>query len=291
MGFVVKKPGVCTTVQDLGRIGYQGSGFSPSGVMDHRAALIANLLVENKPGDPVLEFAVAGPTLRFTTNAIIAITGGRFQPLLGGKAAPMNKALVVHRGSVLSFGAPEAGTYGYIAIAGGGMRVPKVMGSYSTNLKCQVGGWRGRKLIPGDYLPFVTKTVEFLPNLGSHVVDSQEMERFYGFGQDVVALRVVPGPQDGMFTEAGKATFYGSEFTLTQAFDRMGYRLDGPMVETLNGSDIISDGIAFGAVQVPSHGHPIIMLADRQTTGGYAKIGTVASVDIPKLVQRRLGRP
>ncbi len=282
MGVVVKKPGVCTTVQDLGRVGYLGSGFSPSGVMDRRAFRIANLLVDNAPDAPVLEFALAGPVLRFTTNAIVAITGGNFQPRLDGALVPQYAAIVVKRGQVLSFGAPKTGMYGYLAVAGGSLNVPEVMGSRSTNLKCGIGGWRGRTLATGDYLPFCTSNVDYLPNLGSHRMDPDDV---YGFGASEITLRVVPGPQDDLFTEDGLRTFYSEPFTATMKSDRMGSRLDGPAVETKHGSDIISDGIAFGAVQIPSHGRPIIMLADRQTTGGYAKIGTVASVDIPKLVQ------
>ena len=287
MGFVVKKAGVVTTVQDKGRFGYQGSGFSTNGVMDHRAFTIANLLVENDPDAPVVEFALAGPTVRFTTNTCIAITGGDFSPTLDGEPVPLYTAIMVHRGSILRFKASKTGCYGYLAIAGGSVRVPEVMGSRSTNLKCELGGFRGRALVVGDYLPFATKSIDFLPNLGSHRIDGDNA--FYGFEEDEVTVRVIPGPQEHMFTDAGIQTFYGRTYTTTTKSDRMGYRLDGPEIETKRGSDIISDGIAFGAVQVPSHGRPIIMLADRQTTGGYAKIGSIATVDIPKLVQRPPG--
>ena len=286
MGLVVKKPGVLTTVQDFGRFGYMGSGFSPSGVMDRRAFTIANLLVENDPHACALEFALAGPTLRFTTSTFIAITGGDFSPTINGEPVPMYTALMVRRGSILRFGPAKTGVYGYLAIAGGSLNVPEVMGSRSTNLKCEIGGWHGRMLAQGDYLPFVTRNLDFLPNLGSHRV---EYDSTYDFGAEECTVRVVLGPQEGLFTEKGLATFLGEPFEITSKCDRMGYRLDGPEVETLHGSDIISDGIAFGAVQVPTHGRPIIMLADRQTTGGYAKIATVASVDIPKLVQCRPG--
>lgn len=288
MGLVVKKPGVITTIQDVGRFGFQGSGFSTNGAMDHRALAIANLLVENDPSAPVLEFALAGPTVRFTTSTCIAITGGDFVPTLDGEPVPSYVALMVHRGSILRFRASRSGCYGYLAIAGNSVRVPEVMGSRSTNLKCGFGGWKGRTLIVGDYLPFSTKSVDFLPNLGSHRIDSDRA--FYEFDCDEVTLRVVPGPQQDMFTDEGLSTFYGQSYATTTKCDRMGYRLDGPEIETKYGSDIISDGVAFGAVQVPSHGRPIIMLADRQTTGGYAKIGTIASVDIPKLVQCPPGR-
>ncbi|WP_165247866.1 biotin-dependent carboxyltransferase family protein [Adlercreutzia sp. ZJ141] len=288
MGVTTIKPGVLTTVQDWGRSGYMGSGFSPSGVMDTRAFRIANLLVDNSQNAPVLEFCLAGPTLRFTTNTFIAITGGDFDPKVDGRPVPMYAAVFVRRGSVLSFGAPRRGMYGYLAVAGESFRVPEVMGSRSTNLKCGIGGWKGRALNTGDYLPFETKGLDFLPNLGSHALNGDAA--FYGFDETETVLRVVPGPQDSLFTERGMATFFEEPFSTTTKCDRMGFRLDGPEIETVNGSDIISDGIAYGAVQIPSHGRPIIMLADRQTTGGYAKIGTVVSVDVPKLVQCAPGR-
>ena len=213
MGLVVKKPGVITTIQDVGRFGYQGSGFSTNGVMDHRAFAIANLLVENDPGAPVLEFALAGPTVRFTTNTCFAITGGDFAPTLDGEPVPMYAAVMVRRGSILRFKASRTGCYGYLAIAGNSVRVPEVMGSRSTNLKCEFGGWKGRTLIVGDYLPFSTKSVDFLPNLGSHRIDGDN--EFYGFDRDEITVRVVPGPQQDMFTDKGLATFYGQAYTTT----------------------------------------------------------------------------
>ena len=282
MGIVVKKSGVATTVQDMGRLGYMSSGFSPNGVMDRRAAATANILVENDPNAAVLEFMLAGPELRFTTNTYFALAGADFGAQLDGKDIPRYKAIQVHKGSVLSTKNARRGVFGYLAIAGGGVDVPLVMGSASTNVKCGIGGWRGRALQYGDYLPFISK-VDFLPNLSSH--DIPDDMRYQPSNDDPIHLRVIPGPQENLFTERGISTFYSKPFTTTSKSDRMGYRLDGPRIETKHGSDIISDGIAFGAIQVPSHGRPIIMLADRQATGGYAKIGTVASVDIPKLVQ------
>lgn len=286
MGVVIKRPGIMTTVQDYGRIGYLGSGFSPNGVMDRRAYRIANILVENDPHACALEFALAGPTLRFTTNTYIAITGGDFSPTIDGEPVSLYQAHFVKRGSFLQFGAPRTGCYGYLAVAGGSFKVPEVMGSRSTNLKCELGGWHGRPLAMGDYLPFYTKTMDFFANYHSHKI---EYDHSYEFENEEITLRVVAGPQDNLFTAQGIETFFSEAYEVTAKCDRMGYRLKGSEIETKHGSDIISDGIAFGAIQVPTDGSPIIMLSDRQTTGGYAKIGTVASVDIPKLVQRRPG--
>ncbi len=179
MGLVVEEAWRYTAIQDNGRFGYQGSGFSTNGVMDHRAFTIANLLVENEPGAPVLEFALAGPTAALHHEHVIAITGADFGATLDGEPAPRYTALMVKRGSILRFGAAKTGCYGYLAIAGGSVRVPEVMGSRSTNLKCEFGGWKGRTLMTGDYLPFVTKSLDFLPNLGSHRIDGADA--FYGF--------------------------------------------------------------------------------------------------------------
>lgn len=286
MSIFVKKPGLSTTVQDLGRTGYLSSGFSPNGVMDKHAARIANILVGNKQDASLLEFVLAGPTLRFTKQSFIALAGADFHATVNGVRAPLNRAIEVPAGAVLDCPAAHEGMFGYLAFAGGGLDVPCVMGSASTNLKCAIGGWHGRALAYGDCIPLVSSPA-FLPNLPLRVAPAEKQPS----GQtEPVVLHVVPGPQEDLFTEQGVATFYGQRFCTTSQSDRMGYRLDGPAIETEHGSDIASDGIAFGAVQVPAHGRPIIMLADRQTTGGYAKIGTIASVDIPKLVQCRPGR-
>ena len=289
MGCLIKKPGICTTVQDRGRIGYMGSGFAPSGVMDHRAMTIANLLVENSPDDCVLEFVLTGPIMRFTTNTVIALTGGNFGAKLNGKPIPMYQAVPVQHGSILDLGPCRQGVFGYLAIAGGSFDIPEIMGSKSTNLKCGLGGFKGRPLSAGDYLPFTTRNLDFITHLESHRMpkDTFYSETMVKNEEDknVQTLRIIPGPQENFFTQRGIKDFYSKTFSTSNKCDRMGFRLDGPIIETKHGSDIVSDGIAFGAVQIPSHGRPIIMLADRQTTGGYAKIGTVASVDIPRLVQ------
>lgn len=279
MGIRVLKAGMLTTVQDLGRNGYQSQGFSVAGVMDVRSFKIANLLLDNPENEAVLEFTLIGPTLQFTSETIIAITGGDFQPTINGNPAPMYTALYMNRGDILKFGSARTGSRGYIAFSSY-LDIPVVMGSRCTNLKSKIGGFKGRKLHDEDYISFRIKR-RYLPFFLSRKLDLDE------FDQEEATLRVVLGPQNDMFTKHGIHTFLNEEYTVTSDFDRMGCRLDGPFIASKNGSDIISDGIAFGSVQVPSHGKPIILLADRQTTGGYAKIATVATVDIPKLVQRK----
>ncbi len=279
MGIRILKGGMLTTVQDLGRNGYQSQGFSVAGVMDIRSFKIANLLLDNPENEAVLEFTLIGPTLEFTSATIISITGGDFQPTINGKPAPMYTALYMNKGDVLRFGSARTGSRGYVAFSSY-LDIPVVMGSRCTNMKSRLGGFKGRKLQAGDYINFRIKR-RYLPFFLSRTLDLDE------FDQEEAELRVVMGPQDNLFSRQGIDTFLGSTYTVTSDFDRMGCRLEGPFIAPKKTSDIISDGIAFGSVQVPSHGKPIVLLSDRQTTGGYAKIATVASVDIPKLVQRK----
>lgn len=279
MGIRVLKPGLYTTVQDIGRNGYQSQGFGVSGVMDVRSFKIANMLIDNPENEAVLEFTLTGPTLEFTAETIIAITGGDFQPHINDEPVSMYTAIYMHKGDVLSFKGARTGTRGYIAFSSY-LSIPVVMGSRSTNVKSAVGGFKGRRLKEDDFIGFRIKR-RYLPYFLSRTLAIDE------FDQEEVELRVILGPQDHAFTKEGIETFLTSEYVVTSDFDRMGCRLDGPYIAHKNTADIISDGTAFGSVQVPAQGKPIILLADRQTTGGYTKIATVASVDIPKLVQRK----
>ncbi|MET3558960.1 biotin-dependent carboxylase-like uncharacterized protein [Streptococcus rupicaprae] len=279
MGIRILKPGLMTTVQDLGRNGYQSQGFGVSGVMDVRSFRIANLLIDNPENEAVLEFALVGPTLEFTQDTIIAITGGDFQPTINGEAAPMYTAIYMHKGDVLAFGGARTGSRGYISFSSY-LQIPVVMGSRSTNVKVGIGGFKGRKLQADDFIGFRINRL-YLPYFLSRTLDIDE------FNQEEETLRVVLGPQDHHFTKQGLHTFLNETYTVTGDFDRMGCRLEGPYIAHKEKADIISDGTTFGSIQVPAHGKPIILLADRQTTGGYAKIATVASVDLPKLVQRK----
>lgn len=281
MGFRVIKGGMLTTVQDMGRTGYQSQGFNVGGVMDARSFCIANLLLDNPENEAVLECTLIGPTLEFTSDMIIAITGGDFRPELNDDPVPMYTAIYVSKGDVLKLGSARTGRSCYIAFSNY-LQIPVVMGSRSTNLKCRIGGFKGRKLEDGDYIETRIKRRKYLPFFLSRTLPLHEFE------ESNVTIRVVMGPQEEMFTKKGLDSFLHSEYTVSSSFDRMGMRLEGAFIDTKHGSDIISDGIALGAIQVPAHGKPIILLADHQTAGGYAKIATVATVDLPKLVQRRI---
>lgn len=269
--------GFLTTLQDWGREGFQEFGVPVSGVMDRQAMVLGNVLVGNEDREAVLEVTLMGPMMIFKADQIIAITGGDLMPRLDNQPLPMYQAVLVKAGQKLTFGGVKSGCRAYIAVAGG-FNVPEVMGSKSTNLKAGLGGYKGRKLNKGDVLEF-NKPKVCIPNMELRHITPTD------YTQKEIVLRVILGPQEDAFTQKGIETFLSKTYAVTNESDRMGYRLDGEKIEHKDGGDIITDGIAFGAVQVPSHGQPIIMLADRQTTGGYTKIANVISVDLPKIAQ------
>ena len=281
MSVTVLNPGLLTTVQDMGRVGYQQFGVSVSGVMDPRAASIANILVGNEEGDAVLESTMMGPQLRFDVSNCIAITGVDLGPTLDGAPIPNYAAVSVQAGQVLRFTAPKTGCRCFIAFAGG-LDIPVVMGSRSTYLKAKIGGLEGRKLQKDDVIGFRDPKTQ-LKNMNDRNLYPEFVPRA------VYTVRVVMGPQDDAFTQKGIQTFLNETYTVTPEFDRMGCRLEGAVIEHVQSGDIISDGIAFGAIQVPSSGQPIIMLADRQTTGGYTKIANVITADFRILGQLKGG--
>lgn len=280
MSVKVKIPGALTTVQDAGRYGYQKSGISTSGVMDADAYEKANYLVGNEQGEAVLEMTVFGGTYEFTEDTVAAVTGAQMELTLNQQQVPLNCPIQIHKGDSLTVGIAKAGLRGYLAVAGG-FDVPVVMGSRSTNQKCRLGGLEGRALAAGDELS-VGKGGKTYQEVKERRTEPREFP-------SLITIRVIEGPQAEYFTEKGKKAFYSETYTISEQSDRMGYRLEGPSVESKNGTDIVSDGIALGSVQIPPSGKPIVLLADRQTTGGYAKVATVYSRDIPRLVQGRPG--
>lgn len=281
MGIEILQSGLYTSVQDFGRIGYQDAGFSVCGAMDKKSLSIGNLLVDNQEDEAGLEITLIGPKIKFTEENFISITGGDLNPKINGEKVSMYKALLVKKDDILSFEDAQTGARSYIAFCGG-LKIDKVMGSKSTNVKCSLGGYKGRTLKDGDFIEFFSPRV-YLENYLSRKLDFKLEE------EKEIVLRVILGPQDDAFTENGIHTFLNEKYEVTKEFDRMGCRLDGPIIEHKTSADIISDGIVLGSIQVPSHGKPIIMLSDRQTTGGYTKIATVISVDIGKLAQRKTG--
>jgi biotin-dependent carboxylase-like uncharacterized protein len=276
----VIQPGLLTTIQDLGRWGFGKIGMPVAGVMDDFAARVGNILLGNDENTPVLEVTLMGPVLFFQDETCLVITGGDLQPCINNHPIDMWKSCRVRQGDTLSFVGIVTGCRAYIVIVGG-FEVETVMNSASTYLRGKLGGYQGRALKAGDVL-YTTEAHHPLPP-ESFVLPSEYFPDY----RDTV--RVIMGPQNDAFTEKGIDTFLSSEYIVTNDADRMGYRLDGLEISHKSGADIISDGIALGAIQVPAHGKPIIMLADRQTTGGYTKIANVISVDIPSVAQKKPG--
>lgn len=286
MSIKVINPGAMTTVQDLGRKAFQSMGVRVCGVMDEDSYSAAVSLV-GWTGDAVLEMTLFGGTYRFEDDTVFALTGADMQPTLDGRLCPMYRSVIARAGQTLSLGFAKTGCRTYLAVAGG-IVVSEVMGSRSTDVKCRIGGFEGRALKAGDVVPVgVASPVKNAPDEAAR---QREIEARYLTGYpECIELRAIPGPQDDMFTEAGLETFFSAPYVVSDKSDRMGYRLEGAVIESKSGTDIISDGIAFGSVQVSANGLPIVLMADRQTTGGYAKIATVISADLPRLAQCRPG--
>ncbi len=282
----VLTPGSRLTIQDLGRRGSQRFGVSVSGVLDLQAAVIANRLVGNPVSSAVLESTFGGTSLLFGTETKVAVTGAGTSVDIDGFTVPIWETLIVPANSVLTVSVPSVGLYSYVAIAGG-LDIPMVLGSRSTHAASGIGGLDGRVLASGDTLP-VGKEIDAdnRPSAGAtrpNGVTPACLET----GR---RIRVTAGPQYGAFDDDAKSRFSTSKFTVSNLTDRQGARLDGDEISAIDGKhDIISDPAYMGAVQVPADGKPIILLADRQPTGGYAKIASVVSADLPSVVQKTPG--
>jgi antagonist of KipI len=274
--------GMLTTVQDLGRFGYQRYGVPTSGAMDLFSLRAANRLVGNRDEAAGLEITLVGPRLRFLAPVTIALTGADLGAELNDRPVPLWESVFVAPGADLRFAGARSGLRAYMALAGS-VDIPVVLGSRSTYTRSRLGGLDGRALQAGDVL-HVAGDRPVLPGGARHLPAA-----FRPVLGPASVLRVVLGPQDDRFTRKGIETFLTGTYTVTPQSDRMGYRLSGPRIEHARGPDIISDGTPFGAVQVAGDGVPIVLLADRGTAGGYAKIATVIGPDIPKLAQAAPG--
>jgi antagonist of KipI len=277
----VVSPGMLSTIQDRGRPGRQADGVTPGGAMDPFALQAGNLLLGNEPGAAALEIALRGPTLRVLADGMVCACGADFGAALDGVPLRQWTVAAVRAGQVLSFAAGRDGAWAYLCVPGG-IDVPVVMGSRSTHLRAGLGGLDGRALRAGDQLhvagrdPGGAEVGRALPDaLVPRYADSQE-------------VRALPGPQDGLFTRSSLEAFFSTECRVSAQSDRMGYRLAGISLGEARG-EVLSAGTALGAVQVPSGGEPIVLMPDRQTTGGYPVIATVIAVDVPVLAQRPPG--
>jgi len=281
--FEVLRPGILTTIQDLGRYGFGQFGVPPSGALDTFSYRIGNLLVGNKQEEGSLEITIGGLKLKVMREVVIAITGGNLLPTLNEEPLDMWRTHLLVEGDVIAFKGVQAGCRAYLAISGGFV-VPKIMGSKSTSLSGRFGGLEGRGLKQEDIL-YTSDVPASLNELGLRFPSGW----IPSLGESIL-LRVIPGPQDHHFTKNGLETFYSESYQVTPQCDRMGIRLEGSKIERRPDVEdsIISEGLLSGAIQVPGDGKPIIILTEL-VTGGYPKIATVISADLPKLAQLKPG--
>jgi antagonist of KipI len=299
MSIKVVRTGLLTTIQDGGRCGYRQYGVILNGAMDLYALRIANMLVGNDEHEGAMEITLMGPKLLFEQSCLIALTGGDLTPVIDGKDVPMWRPVWVKEGSVLEFGVPKKGCRTYLSVSGG-FQLPKVMGSVSTYLRAEIGGYKGRALQYGDVIG-----VNSPASFGEKLIDSLQKRMgnrpfaatswtlhptWLPSYEPNPTIRAMKGAEFDRFTEESRQDVFTKPFQVTPQSDRMGYRLQGPALTLTEPFELLSSAVAFGTVQVPSDGNPIVLMADHQTTGGYPRIAQVASVDLPLLAQVLPGR-
>jgi biotin-dependent carboxylase-like uncharacterized protein len=284
-GLKVFAPGFHTTVQDLGRIGYQDIGVPVSGALDEVSLRIANALVRNPPTTPGLEILLSGPTLEVTADSVRVALVGAGASLRIGRGDPFvvaaGQSATLPGGEIFQVVASRHSACCYLAVEGG-IAVPLVLGSASTYTRAAIGGLEGRALRRDDVVPLAITRASLGPELWAPTLPSAGGEQ---------SIRVILGPQQECFTAEAVTALLNGKFRVSKDADRMGMRLDGPLLQHRAGWDIVSDAIATGSIQVPGSGQPIVLLADHQTTGGYPKIATVISADLPVVGRRRSGDP
>jgi len=268
----VIKPGMLTTVQDLGRWGLQARGVPVAGPMDPWSHRLANALVGNDRAAAALEITLVGPELEFDDERLAAVAGAEFEMAVDDRPAPWNTAFLVPAGSRLRFRMRERGVRAYLAVAGG-IAVPPVLGSRATHVVSGLGGLEGRPLKVGDRLPLADESSVQRP---APAVDRPVVP----FPAGHAKVRVLPGPQGDYFAPDALDVLQSEPYVIAQNSDRMGFRLSGPALAHSRGADILSDATPLGVLQVPASGQPILLMADRPTAGGYPKIATVITADL-----------
>lgn len=293
MGVEVIKAGILTTVQDLGRYGYQKFGLNINGAMDEGAARVANILVGNDENNAVLELTLSGTSLKMTADHLIAICGGDMSATMNGQSVPMWQPFIAAKDAVISFGHYKSGCRVYIALAGG-VDLVAVLGSYSTNIRANIGGYEGRALRSGDMIEVHDMrnqicSMGLWQKLRSNDSIAFNAQHFGIAHADSVTIRFITGPEYELLDEDNKRKFTQSKWSIDSQSDRMGYRLQGPALEMVHKKELITEGVVHGTIQLPANGQPIVLLSDRQTTGGYPRIAVVAAVDIPMFGQLKPG--
>lgn len=291
MSIQVVKPGVCTSLQDCGRFAYQHLGVSPSGAMDELSHRMANVLVGNAQDHASLEITLQGPSLRFNSACVFALCGAQLQATLNDAPVAYKRPLLARPGDILSFGARQSGVRTYMAVYGG-FDVKPVLGSQSTFIRGGLGGWHGRALKRDDVLP-LARTPSLSEQQLKHLDTFLWNLRIYLPAAltipDRKAIRLIPGEHLPLFEPASQQSLFGQTYRIASSSERMGYRLEGRALHRKDDRELLSSATSFGTVQVPNDGMPIVLMADRQTTGGYPKVAQVAAVDLPALAQRLPG--
>lgn len=290
MSMLVLKPGMLSSFQDQGRIGHQPLGVSVVGAMDQRAHQLANTLVGNLIDCATLEITLTGPTLQLTEACCIALSGADLSPTVNGQPVAMNRPLVLRAQDTLQFGARQHGTRAYLAVHGG-FALTDVLGSQSTYLRSHFGGWHGRALKKGDDIP-LNRPLRSDESRGKVLGElAQALWDIKLYLPSPIAqltrarIRLIKSQQWDEFTRESRTALLTQPFRISPDSERMGYRLQGPDILMSTPRQMISEATTFGTIQVPAGGQPIVLMADRQTTGGYPKIGYVASIDLPLLAQ------
>ena len=276
---IIHRCGPLTSIQDRGRYGWHRFGIPASGAADPLALAAANMLVGNPPDTAGIELVMQGLNIEVVGGpARLALAGARMSLSLDGEFVGDHSAFLLQPGRRLEIGMARTGVYALLAVDGG-LQIPAALGSRSLHARSRIGGLGGKHLADGDHLPLVLGRPQ---SDATSAIDPLPITPF-------TALRTVLGPQDSYVTSDALTTFFSSDYAVTNEVDRMGCRLLGPPVSLAKGYNIVSDGIVGGSVQIPGSGQPIVMLADRQTTGGYPKIATVITPDLRLLMQRRPG--
>lgn len=274
MSIKILTPGLFSTVQDLGRVGYQDQGFSTAGALDTYALRIGYTLIGNE--GPAIEFTIIGPTIQFLNDNTFVLTGGHFEATLNDQAISHQTVIFVEKGDELKIGSVVDGARGYI-LFGNPLEIPKVANSYSTHTRSKIGGYHGRALKSSDVITCQQNKM-YTERIGlSCPVDTLNQE----------LIHIIEGPQIERFSDGAKQKLVNENFEISEKSDRMGFRLQGENIAPIESADIISEPLALGSIQVPNDGNPIILLNDKQTVGGYTKIATVCAADLPILAQKK----
>ncbi|WP_085829116.1 biotin-dependent carboxyltransferase family protein [Clostridium massiliodielmoense] len=298
MGIKIKSPGLLTTIQDGGRYGFRKYGVIVSGAMDEMAFRISNLLVGNNEFDAALEITLIGPKIQIDKDTVISICGGDIEPKVNGIKIPMWRPIFIKKGSTLSFGQCKLGARCYVAF-GGSFNVEEVMKSKSTYIRAEIGGYKGRKLNRNDELMLNEPSymgLKIIKNLSIQANSNGFSYPKWYVSNTIIPkynvnsiIRVIKGTEFDYFDESSKQSLFKENFIVTPESDRMGYRLKGKELKLKSQLEMLSEAVTLGTIQVPADGNPILLLADRQTTGGYPKIAEAISVDIPILAQLKPG--